>query len=326
MSLRLSYSSISTYERCPFQYYLAYVEKLEAPRSPALSFGSSLHAALERFHSGTSKAAPTLEDLLGWLDQGWESEGYADTEEEEAYKNRAREILSRYFEAHATDPAVPVALEQRFLLPMDGWELSGVMDRVDRHPNGSYEIIDYKTNSKLPPLFRLQSDIQLPIYQMAAMRVLGIKPAKLTYHYLIPDQRYSTRAFSSDELESLQARLQDVAKSIRRGEFDPRPNSLCGWCDVRPHCPLEQQGTLRIPSLVDAYADLIRRRDILDERLRALREELSACASTSGADELCSLRHRLRIGSCEDETDWELREAEDPAEGGVDVAHPDHSE
>jgi ATP-dependent helicase/DNAse subunit B len=56
MTLRLSYSSISTYEKCPFQYFLQYVERLEMPRSPALSFGSSLHGALERFHSGRGKA------------------------------------------------------------------------------------------------------------------------------------------------------------------------------------------------------------------------------------------------------------------------------
>lgn len=306
MSLRLSYSSINTYEKCPFQYRLLYVEKLEMPRSPALSFGSSLHSALERFHSGTSSPSPTLDDLLAWLDEAWESEGYASAEEEEAYKQRGRAILTRYFENNAERLVVPVALEQRFLLPMDGWELSGVMDRVDRYPDGSYEIVDYKTNSKLPPLARLQEDKQLPIYQMAAARVLGIKPARLTFHYLVPDQRYTTPAYAPERIEDLRAHLDEVATRINRGEFEPRPNNLCGWCDVKPHCPLEQQGLLRVPSLVDSYADLLHRRQLLQNRIDGLRNELLSCASDSGQEALRSDKNRLRITECDGSTDLEL--------------------
>ncbi len=320
MALRLSYSSISTYEKCPFQYFLQYVEKLEAPRSPALSFGSSLHGALERFHSGTDKLSPGLDDLLRFMDEAWEGEGYADAEEEAAYRQRGREILTRYYESNCAKPAIPVALEQRFLLPMEGWELSGVMDRVDRYPDGSYEIIDYKTNKKLPPLSRLQEDMQLPIYQMAAVQVLGIKPVKLTFHYLVPDQRYTTRAHPQEELERLKARLQEVAEHIKRGEFEPRPNNLCRWCDVRLHCPLEQQGALRIPALVDSYADLLHRRVLLEERIGCARSELLDLAGSAGEGSLHSTKHRLRITECDGNIELELADAVgarlDPADEG----------
>lgn len=319
MTLRLSYSSVSTYEKCPFQYFLHYIERLEMPRSPALSFGSSLHGALERFHSGREKPSPGLEDLLQDLEEAWENEGYSDAEEEDAYKQRGRLILTRYYESNCLKPAVPVALEQRFLLPMDGWELSGVMDRVDRYSDGSYEIIDYKTNSKLPPLRRLREDMQLPIYQMAAMQVLGIKPGKLTFHYLVPDQRYSTRAWPPEELERLRARLQDVAARIREGAFEPRPNRLCGWCDVKVHCPLEQQGALRIPALVDSYADLLYRHRLLEERIGRVRDELLACSESAGEDALQSERHRLRVTECEGERGLDLAdEVEDAGEDGTD--------
>lgn len=315
MSLRLSYSSISTYEKCPWQYFLQYVEKLERPRSPALSFGSSLHGALERFHSGTEKPDPDLEDLLGWLEAAWESEGYSDDAEQEAYRQRGRSILTRYYESNRERPVVPVALEQRFLLPMDGWDLSGVMDRVDRYPDGSYEIVDYKTNSKLPPLFRLQEDKQLPIYQMAAAQVLGIRPARLTFHYLVPDQRYTTPAYTPEQLERLRARLNEVAVLIQQGDFEPKPNALCGWCDVKVHCPLEQKGALRVPALVDSYADLLHRRTLLEAHIAGLQEELLTCASSAGEDSLRSAKHRLCITSCGEDTTLELLEvpeSEDP--------------
>src|SRR6266542_6621774 len=46
--IRLSYSSISTYELCPLQYKFRYIDKRPERRTPALGFGESLHEALRR--------------------------------------------------------------------------------------------------------------------------------------------------------------------------------------------------------------------------------------------------------------------------------------
>jgi hypothetical protein len=45
--LRLSYSAVSTYEKCPLSYRFQYIEKIEVKPTPYLSFGKSLHSALE---------------------------------------------------------------------------------------------------------------------------------------------------------------------------------------------------------------------------------------------------------------------------------------
>ena len=47
----LSISQIQTYLLCPLKYRFTYIDRIPKPwRSASLSFGSSVHAALEWFH------------------------------------------------------------------------------------------------------------------------------------------------------------------------------------------------------------------------------------------------------------------------------------
>jgi RecB family exonuclease len=61
--MRLSYSSINTYETCPQKFKFQYEDRLPTSPSPALAFGDSLHQALHRFHSRPVPVAPSLEEL-----------------------------------------------------------------------------------------------------------------------------------------------------------------------------------------------------------------------------------------------------------------------
>ena len=62
--MRLSYSSIDTYERCPAAFKFHYEDRLPGKPSPALAFGDSLHRALQRFHNRPVPIAPALRTLV----------------------------------------------------------------------------------------------------------------------------------------------------------------------------------------------------------------------------------------------------------------------
>ena len=80
--MKLSYSSLSTYELCPAKYRFQYEERLPTASSPALSFGDSLHRTLYRFHNRPVPVAPTLPEMLEMLDGEWQSDGFRDASEE----------------------------------------------------------------------------------------------------------------------------------------------------------------------------------------------------------------------------------------------------
>jgi putative RecB family exonuclease len=235
--IRLSYSSISTYELCPLQYRFKYVDGRPGRRTPALTFGESLHEALRSFHAQPVPVAPPLERLLGFLDEAWDGSAYSSEEEERAYHNHAREVLTAYHRDNAPSFRVPAVLEQRFRIDVDGVAVSGIIDRMDRHPDGSYEIIDYKTSRRLPPRKIVEADLQLSIYYLAAWEVWGIIPQRLTLYFLLPGQPMTVTRTQAD-LDVTRERVAAVAAGIRAGKFSARENRLCDWCDYQARCPL----------------------------------------------------------------------------------------
>ncbi|MEW6554984.1 MAG: PD-(D/E)XK nuclease family protein [Actinomycetota bacterium] len=273
--MRLSYSALSAYENCPLSYRFQYVDGMEVEPTPYLSFGKSLHAALEWLYGRATPEPPSLEGLLSYLDECWLSEGYATAEEEKSFHSQGREVLTLFYYKNIEDFRLPVAVEERFELDKGGFILSGVIDRVDRNPDGSYEIIDYKTSRRLPELSRLRADLQLPIYQIACREIWGITPSKLSFYYLMHNQRYSTRPYDEEGLAGVIRRLEAAAEAISRQEFPATPNRLCPWCSFQDICPE------RVPSLdlAGGYrqrrAALLRRRDRLERTIAELEEEMA---------------------------------------------------
>jgi putative RecB family exonuclease len=287
--MKLSYSSISTYETCPAKYRYQYQDKLPTTSSPALSFGDALHRTLYRFHDRPVPVAPSLEELHEMLDAEWVAEGYRDPGEEALYREHARQILADYHRVNAGSFRIPAALEFRFTVEVDGVELSGVIDRLDRIPGGGYEIVDYKTSRRLPPKAVVDRDLQLSLYYLAAKKIWGIEPERLTLYYLLPGERMSTFRTPADA-EDLRRRIAIVAERIAAGKFEPRPNPLCDWCDFQQVCPLfrhkfeREQGdpAPRMSAVVDEWIALKREDWERYRRLEDLRALINAFCEEHG--------------------------------------------
>ena len=234
---RLSYSSISTYETCPAKFKFQYVDRVPTSGSPALTFGDVLHRTLHRFHDRPVPVAPSLDELHEMLDLEWFGDGYRSEEEEGLYRDHARQILTDYHKENASSFRIPAALEFRFTIEVEGIPLTGTIDRLDRIPGGGYEIIDYKTNRRLPPKAVVDRDLQLSMYYLAAREVWGIDVERLTLYYLLPGQRMTTFRTPADA-DELRRRIAIVAERVEAGKFEPRQNPLCDWCDFQALCPL----------------------------------------------------------------------------------------
>jgi putative RecB family exonuclease len=287
--MKLSYSSISTYETCPAKYRYQYQDKLPTTSSPALSFGDALHRTLYRFHDRPVPVAPSLEELHEMLDAEWVAEGYRDPGEEALYREHARQILADYHRVNAGSFRIHAALEFRFTVEVDGVDLSGVIDRLDRIPGGGYEIVDYKTSRRLPPKAVVDRDLQLSLYYLAAKKIWGIEPERLTLYYLLPGERMSTFRTPADA-EDLRRRIAIVAERIAAGKFEPRPNPLCDWCDFQQVCPLfrhkfeREQGdpAPRMSAVVDEWIALKREDWERYRRLEDLRALINAFCEEHG--------------------------------------------
>ncbi|HEX9766842.1 MAG TPA: PD-(D/E)XK nuclease family protein, partial [Nitriliruptorales bacterium] len=143
--VRLSFSRIDTLESCPQAFRYSYIDQLPGAPAPALSFGSSIHSALEAFYDRKLPDAPTEDELLAMLYDAWDSTGYRDLDREEQVRHyrHAQRVLRRFHRRAAPDYHLPVKTEAWFEMPVgDRAIVVGSIDRVD-HRDGELHIVDY---------------------------------------------------------------------------------------------------------------------------------------------------------------------------------------
>ena len=184
-------------------------------------------------------AAPTRAGsnrLLGLFEAGWRRTGFGFTDDEMQYRDRAVAALARYHERHSAGAARPVWLERRFSFKIGETTIGGRVDRVDRHPDGSYELIDYKTG---PPkkAAELGDDLQIALYRVAAREAWDIEAADGSYWYVLDDEKVPAGG-EPDAIERVERTVAEVAAGITGQDFEPRPDfKVCSWCDYRLICP-----------------------------------------------------------------------------------------
>ncbi|HEA46959.1 MAG TPA: PD-(D/E)XK nuclease family protein [bacterium] len=253
-SVRLSYSKISTYSQCPLKYKYQYIEKRPTKPSPYLDFGSTIHNTLRDYHSNFDPKKASLEDLMVVYQRNWISTAYKDKEEEERFREQGRRILEAYYEKAKADPNQVLYLEEFFKVKIGDYELVGKIDRVDRLPDGGWEIIDYKTARRIKdeselesPLHptEVQETLQLDIYYIACQENWRRAPKKLSIYYLAAQEngQYRPRKVSvsrsggeAQRIKALKRAIHNIAQGIRKEDFLPKRGVLCGWCDFYSLC------------------------------------------------------------------------------------------
>lgn len=194
----LSYSSISTFQKCPRAYYLGSVYR--DPRSghkialttPPMALGSAVHQVLESIAS-----LPTPErfkvSLIEKFQSAWDKVtgqkgGFGSDEEEARYKQKGEEMLRRVM-AH------PGVLEQKavrikgdlpnyWLSEDDGLILCGKLDwLIYQESTNSVHILDFKTGAGEES----PTSLQLPIYYLLASNCQTREVTGASYWYIARD-------------------------------------------------------------------------------------------------------------------------------------------
>ncbi|MFP4312153.1 MAG: RecB family exonuclease [Nitriliruptoraceae bacterium] len=275
--LRLSFSRIDRYRTCPRSFRYRYLDRLPEQPSPHLSFGSSVHAALEAYHDHPGHdevpgGQPDVQVLLDALYAHWDRSGYADRPRDEqvrAYR-QAQEVLRRYHDRGPLAGRRVVATEAWFEVPF-AYEavVVGSIDRVDLDENGDLHVVDYKTSRRARPRAEVAASLQLSLYALACRTLYGRLPATVALDFVVPGVTVAVETSELD-LDGARQAVLDTAAQIRAERFPATPNRLCDWCDHRAVCPAWST------TGADVYAELVAeaaaRRRRLTAEVRELRE------------------------------------------------------
>ncbi len=231
----LSYTQVDTYLRCPQMFQYRFVFRLPTRPKPQMQFGRILHEALKDALGSIEREKPLTWAMVdSAYVAAWARERFCAPEQAPSLQDLGRSYLRRAFDAG--DLSKPLLLEQPFSLRVDGLRLTGRIDRVDRHSDGSYEVIDYKTGSAKRAA-DLQRDLQLGVYALAAREVFRFDPLSLSYYYLETSERVTVEK-PRDRLEEDRQTIINVAEGIRAERFPAKPDRMkCSGCDFRLLCP-----------------------------------------------------------------------------------------
>jgi putative RecB family exonuclease len=287
-----SHSQLSTYETCPHQYKLAYIEKIKTETEGIEAFmGSRVHDALEKLYRDLKVTKlNTLEDLHNFYHQSWEKNWNEMVQiirkeySAEDYRHLGEKCISNYYKRYYPfDQGRTLGLEENIYFPLEeekGYWIRGFIDRVTLVDSSILEIHDYKTSNRLPTKEDVESDRQLAFYQMGvAEKWQGIQEVRLIWHYLTFDTEiHSSR--TPDQLHQLrQATLELIQRIETDRRFFPKDGPLCDWCDYQGFCPkrkhlisvgslppneyLNEEGVV----LVNQYVELKEKKRLLNEEI-----------------------------------------------------------
>ncbi len=233
-AIEISPSDLQTYRTCPLRYRFARVDRIPQPDRPSGRIGTAAHLALEAHYrpggDGGDGGA-----LVARFEMQLNRLGVASTPEGEQALRRGREQLPQYHGRVARSGARPAAVERKFTLPLGRHTVRGRVDRIDRHPSGGFQLIDYKTGRPPGVSGVGDEDLVIALYLAAAQAGGGkIQGARLEY-VLDGD----SRVFDPDpaELATLVEDARLLADAAASREFEPRPGWHCESCDFQLLCP-----------------------------------------------------------------------------------------
>ena len=230
--VEISYSKLNAYLSCPYKYLLVYEKGMKVPPNPYISLGQSVHRALEGFHL---KKAGDIDDLMDCYNASWVNEGFNSPQQAFEFFEKGRRMLESYYRDSLNLKTEVLFVEKEFRFKLGKHLVRGIMDRVDRHPDGKYEVIDYKTHSEMWKQDKADADLQLSVYALGCERALGFKPDLLTFYFVAAGERLSTTR-SSLQLAAAARTAADIAGRISCRVFTPNP-SFCPRCDFKKTCP-----------------------------------------------------------------------------------------
>jgi len=319
-----SHSQLSTYETCPHQYKLAYIDKIEVETEGIEAFmGSRVHEALEKLYRDlkVTKLNP-LEELLNFYHQGWEKNWNDRIQivrkdfNAEDYLRLGKKCITDYYKRYYPfDQGKTLGIEEYVYFPLEeekGYWIRGFIDRVTLVDSSILEIHDYKTSNRLPSAAEAKSDRQLALYQMGVGgKWQGVQEVRLIWHYLTFDAEIHSSRTPGELHQLREATLELIRRIETDRQFLPKEGPLCAWCDYQGFCPkrkhliavgslppneyLHEEGVI----LVNRYAELKERKRILNEEidteLAKVEEALYAYARSEGIDAIFGSDHAAKI-------------------------------
>ena len=294
-----SYSQLSMYRECPLRYRLRYRDRIRRDIEGIEAFlGTVVHEVLQKcYNNARHSKINTLDELLTYYaelwQQQWHDEIIINNQEltRDHYITLGRKLIETYYQRYAPfDTDITIATEMRLVFPLDDsdkYKMTGIIDRLSRTPDNTYQIHDYKTSAYLPSQEDADNDQQLALYHLGVKNKWpDIENISLIWHYLAFDRELVS--VRSDE--AIRQLADDTIRLINEIQstidFSPRESNLCRWCEYPDLCPMRKHfhQVAALPdneylvepgvTLVDRYVELREQAASIEKEMTQVKEAI----------------------------------------------------
>ena len=265
----LGYSAVSTFENCPYQYRLRYIDGVEMldeyEATDALKIGTALHrgieidvpTAIQEYYN----SYPIITDAH--ITEAIKLETMI-PKVKAVIPDGQHEVFFEYGAFKGTiDLLVPV--ENPIVYHTE--ERTGKEGTVETLPGDWYDIYDFKYSNNID---RYLESPQLHVYKYFAEKALGIKVRKL---YFVFAEKTMIRQKKTEDLNQFRLRLkrtlegaqvqvkevsydankvlefmQNQVKILTCTDYIKTPSKLCDWCEYQNYCEKQEVLNMALPS------------------------------------------------------------------------------
>lgn len=269
--LPTTYSDLSYYWRCPFEYQLRALMGFGPGVAESYGYGQQIHNILAELHkkalSGTLLSLSEVDELIENRFHLRYTRDGEDFKPLTRLKDAAKRSLKRYLEAYPDYASYVLESEKpfEFLDQESGALISGSIDlleRVDVTPAGPQytpvEVVDFKTHKwkdfETYKKTRSEVETQLRLYAIAVRHALHFEASKAKAHFLshaAPSFQLKSEGVeetiivdvSPEKQQEVRTKVGEAVKGIRdsisKGKFKLSgcENGHCVNCDFKEFCP-----------------------------------------------------------------------------------------
>lgn len=267
--------------RCPLLYKFRAVDRLPEPPTEQALKGTIVHKTLElllrRPTDDRGEAAAyicleramelhgsQLEELYAALRDSEAASSHDDgrsaSSTYDGFLERVRHdcwrFVSNYLAQEDPSAVDALALEKRIQLPLQETNgegddkritLVGVIDRLDRAPDGRVVVVDYKTGKAPSRGYEREALFGVMFYALVLTRLWQTPgeaefgpPSRVRLMYL-QDRTVIEEEVRENTLAFTETKIKGVAEAIFRAhsvdDWRPNPGPLCDFCHFKPICP-----------------------------------------------------------------------------------------
>ena len=129
-----------------------------------------------------------------------------------------------------------VDIELPFDVKIGDITFTGRIDRLEKNPDGKFEVVDFKSGKTVKSKNKAKTDVQLNIYAKAVEKLKGELPVKASLFYVEKDKMVEYAVTEESVNETIDT-IKDMTKEILSENFTATPSyNACMFCSYQSIC------------------------------------------------------------------------------------------